>query len=188
MTIDPKTLEQLLTDQALGGLSPDAETLLMAYLADHPDARALSEQITQTVSGAQAVLADSQPIQLPPFPAGTMGGGRLARLLGTQDRALAGRAALVARIASLAACVLIGIGLHAAMTANTPSQDQGPTPPSIIVVSNDLPPRPTATEPPRPGFWSARQWYERSEQNRSEPSRRVIWDSPLTRPRLGDAT
>lgn len=194
MTIEPNTLERLLTDQALGALPPDAEALLATYLAEHPEARALSSRIAQTVSVARTALADPVP-QIPPFPAGKFGGGSLlplgggclARLLSNQDRALANRAPLITRLAALAACVLLGVGLHAALTTPHPAPNQAPSQQAVALATNTLPPHPPAAEPRRPGFWSARQWYERSEQLRSEPSRRVIWDSPLTRPRIGDA-
>ncbi len=177
--MDTDTLERLMIDRALGGLPPDAEVLLSAYLADHPDARAIAERIEETVTSAKAALADDRPAWMPPFPAETIRRGFSARR----------RWVFIARAAGLAACVLIGVGLHLAWTSGGVGDTTGAPPSGIrerapFVLNRQA----AAAEPQGPGFWSARRWYERTEQRRLDSGRRVIWDSPLSLPRLGDAT
>lgn len=180
MNIDPETLERLLTDRALGGLPPDTEALLAVYLADRADARALGERIGEAVVGAKAVLADGEPARVPPFPADVLRARVTARR----------RWAVVGKITGLAACVLIGVGLHAAWVGGPRPVVEGPGSTTWVhrPDNTDISLRPVVAETQRPGFWSGRQWYERAEQNRSERSQRVIWDSPIRRPRIGAAT
>jgi hypothetical protein len=219
--MDTETLERLLMDRALGALPADAEALLAAWVSDHPEKRAVAERIERTVGAARAALAEEKPVRLPPFPVEAIG-RRLAERR---------RWAVVGEVAGLAACVLVGIGLHAAWIAGgmgnagragpggiTKDAEQ-----AITVAQSDS--HENAQEahragqesrrgadqesyalqdggagrgsdrqmvagsgPERSGFWSARRWYERSEQRRPESGKRVIWDSPLSGPRFGDAT
>jgi hypothetical protein len=125
-------------------------------------------------------LADAGPARAPAFPADLLRARQSVRR----------RWALTGRITGLAACVLIGIGLHAVwMGGAKPAFDGARSTASVQRTDvTRMEPRPVAVETQPPGFWSGRQWYERAEQNRSERNSRVIWDSPLGRPRLGDAT
>ena len=178
MEMDADTLERLLVDRALGGLPPDTEALLSAYLADRAEARALGERIGAAVLGAKAALADGEPARVPLFPADVFRERMAARR----------RWAVVGRVSGLAACVLIGIGLHAVWMSGPATVVQGPGSTKIVQRTDNALPLPIAAETHRPGFWSGKQWYEKAEQNRSERNQRVIWDSPLARPRLGAAT
>ncbi len=176
--MDTQTLERLLIDRALGQLPPDTRELLDAWLAEHPSAKALNQAVEETVTAARSALAESPPSMVPPFPAKAIGrAGRLA-----PGWRMAGKAA------SLAACVLIGVGLHAAWKAES-SQDAAP-PEAVRIVRNvqPIPFAQAAAEPESPGFWSAKRLEEQARQRRPERGKRVIWDSPLSTPRLGDTT
>jgi len=175
--MDRETLERLMTDRALGGLPPDTEALLAAYLADKPAARAMSEGIEQAVAGAKAALGDPPPEQVPAFPAGA-----IRRAASNRRWAFAGR------MASLAACVLIGIGVHAAWMGSKPRGVERPGPAVVVNEGTETSPIGMRSGSESPGFWSARRWYEQAGQRRPESGRRMIWDSPLSTPRIGDAT
>ncbi|HOB76342.1 MAG TPA: hypothetical protein PKG54_17665 [Phycisphaerae bacterium] len=177
--MDSTTLERLLMDRALGQLSPDTEALLAAWLAEHPAARTLGEEIELTVAAARNTLTAGPAIPVPSFPA-----AEIVRRAGRSWSMwrMAGKAA------SLAACVLLGIGLHALWNSEASPHAPHIEPLQLVENSAPAPLPPVAAPSPESGFWSANRLREQVRQRRPERGTRVIWDSPLSMPRLGDAT
>lgn len=184
--MDDDTLERLMIDRALGALPADTEALLAAYIEHQPQAAGAALGVTgldQTISLARQALAAAAPpvLTLPRFPK--------AKFARTQRMRRFRLAAVQA--AALAACVLLGFGV-----GGFGSQTPSPSPPERAQLLER--PQPVATVTIRPRaettgstdrstFWSARAWYERSTRDRPSPERRLIWDSVVKWPRMGDS-
>ncbi len=93
-------MESLLLDQALNALSPDADHLLQAYLADHPEFKPLSDSIHQTATLGQKAVAMDLPTEMPAFS-----GEGLVR----PPRSL--RWQPMRTWKTMAACIFIGMGI-----------------------------------------------------------------------------
>ncbi|GMV98017.1 MAG: hypothetical protein AMXMBFR83_23700 [Phycisphaerae bacterium] len=177
--MNAQTLERLLTDQAFGELPEDTAELLAAYLAEHPADRRAGEQIAAMVRSARRALNAAPPPRPQSFPADAI----------RQRWRTRQRWALVGRITSLAACVLIGIGVHAAWTARMTTIGPGGSVDRIVTGPVPTPPGDTVRLAVRDaGFWSWKEVYQRAGRPRPEPARRVIWDSPLSTPKVGGST
>ena len=170
--MDADTLERLMIDRAMGALPADTEALLAAYLEHQPQATTQGKALDQTVSLARQTLDAAPPeAALPPFPV-----SRLARARRMRRLRLA---------AALAACVLIGFGL-----GGFGPQPLPPAPPEVaqpVATMAIRPPTETIGSIDRATFWSARAWRERATRDRPSPHRRVIWDSVVKWPRIGDS-
>lgn len=166
--MDRETLESLMLDRALGGLSPEVAALLDAYLATSPEARAQAAAFEQVAAAAREALRSENLVTLPAFPLQRM---ERARRIGRGLR-------LAGYIGSMAACVLIGFGLRANSPPDPGIHAPGPT--EIVM----------QTPADAGGFWSARALRERAAKTGAvqQPQRRLIWESPVSLPKIGDAT
>lgn len=177
MKMDPETLERLLMDRALGSLPPDAEALLEAYLSHDAAAAERAREFVEASDAARQVLRSTEAASLPPFPV-----TQVLKL----ERARRGIRWL-RNTAGIAATLVVGIGLGAWFTPASTRAPIGPAPTPTEVVA-----RPTAsfgTESHSAGFWSVSrlaQVVHRSES--TEGTKRLIWDSPIARPRLGGSS
>lgn len=168
--MDGEVLDRLLMDRALGGLSPDVEVLLAAYLEQTPTAAARAGDYNAAADAARRVLRGDGPATLPPFPA-----VRLHRVAEARRRLR-----LVRHVAGLAAALVLGVGLGAGLF-----RAQAPRGGTVTPVGGD---RPFAAADERPAtgdFWSAARLYERARHMRQTRSARWIWDSAVSRPRVG---
>jgi anti-sigma factor RsiW len=168
--MDPETLDRLLMDRALGGLPPDMETLLAAYLEANSRAAARAREFEQAAAAARNVLRERTPLSLPPFPA-----VRIDQL----ERARR-RVTWVRNVGGLAAAVLLGIGLGVALLGHRSEVPAGRMAPAPTVAALDAELKPGE-------FWSAARLYEQARHNRRSDSVRFIWYSAVERPRLGGA-
>lgn len=177
--MDSNTLERLVMDRALGELEPDVTVLLDAYLEGRPAERQATEPIARTVQFAREALAEDLPT-----PAASWSVERINSRLQSRERwGVAGR------FARLAACVLIGVGVHMAWTGRTAMKPADQTSGGSQMIAAVTPnPGVELTGTHNAGFWSVKRVYDRAGQHKSETGRRVIWDSPLSAPRLGDST
>ena len=173
--MNPETLERLMLDRALGSLPPDCDALLTSYLETRPEAAETCRRMELTVDLARSALADARAARLPAFPA--------ERLLRTQRSQRIWR--LTMGVTGVAASILIGLVVHATLFRPPPSNPRAPglsglaqaTPRHLIDENQD-----------RSGFWSGRQFYERAAHPQPQPSKRLIWNSPVAVPQVGDST
>ena len=173
--MNAETLDSLLMDRALEALTPEVDALLSAYLERDEQAAARAQEFAMATNLSRQVLQTRVPAP-PPFPAATLRRAQQARR----------QLVLLRNVASLAACVLIGVGLGSWGTRSPV------TPGAVQIVpmpaTNALNVADGGARSDGDGFWSARRLYEQSrERSRARPAR-IEWDSPLRRPRLGGAT
>lgn len=168
--MNAETLERLLMDRALGGLSAEVDELLDAYLERDAQAAARAGEFAEAARLARHALGGAPATVLPPFPA-----ARIEKLQQAR-RSLV----LVRNIAGLAAALVLGIGVGAAFVKHFAAEEL----PSVPLVLTH--PRQTAEGDSADGFWSARRLYDRVRPSPRVDSVKVIWDSPVERPRLGD--
>ena len=166
--MDSETLDRLLMDRALGGLPPDVEALLAAYLEQTPTAAARATDYTAAADAARQVLRSDRPATPPPFPA-----LRLHQIAEARRRLR-----LVRHVAGLAAALVFGVGLGAGLLRTSAPADRPAPPAAVERVPIDQ--RPIAND-----FWSTTRLYERTRQVRPVHSTRLLWDSAVNRPRLG---
>jgi hypothetical protein len=162
--MDAEILERLLMDRALGGLAPDVEALLAAYLAQDGAAAERAREFEAAAMAARQVLRTSGPLGLPKFPAGQIRGLERTRH----------QLVLVRNVTGLAAAIVAGIGLGVVFfrePATRPGIDRPPV---------------VAASAPRGEFWSAQRLYEKSRRTGSPDAVHVIWDSAVSAPRLGE--
>jgi len=173
----PETLESLLIDQALGGLSPDVDELLTAHLVLAPAAARQAGRLAATVQQAREAVA--APLAVPQRPLAV---GRLQSALKAQRwRVLAGEGM------RLAACLALGLALgwmgHSVRRG-------------APVAAAPLPVRPATagtepSAPPAAGFWSLAK-LESAQLHRVPPPAgaadryRLRWDSPVKMPSVED--
>ncbi len=165
--MNAETIERLLIDRSLGMLSEDVETLLEAHLAVDAETAALAAQFDQTAALARRALAVEAAVELPPFPAERVRseGRSLRRWIWTRN------------ISGVAATLVLGVGLGAAMFGGSVSVVD-----KAVVTTNDA--SPVSTE--SAGIWSTRRVIERAAREPEKSASRLIWDSPVRKPRLGD--
>lgn len=172
--MNAETIERLMIDRSLGMLSEDVETLLAAHLAVDADAATMAAEFDQTADLASRALAGEAAVELPPFPAERMRseGRSLRRWMWTRN------------ISAAAATLVLGVGLGAAMFGGSPITPDNRSGSSVkkTVVIND--PRPVSSG--SAGMWSTRRLIERATRAPEKSASRLIWDSPVRRPRLGD--
>jgi hypothetical protein len=155
------TLERLMLDRALGALDDDASELLDAFLAERPAERKLAAVALEVTDLARAALADNDASQLPPLSIESL-------------RHSAGYGKLRARMglaASLAACVLIGIGIRTVFTSERATLLEGR--PGFVM---NEPPGRSAHEPQ--AFWSANRILKRRPARTQPTAPRWNWESP----------
>ncbi len=168
--MDGEILDRLLMDRALGGLSPDVEALLAAYLEQTPTAAARAGDYNAAADAARQVLRGDRPATLPPFPA-----IRLHQVAEARRRLR-----LVRQVAGLAAALVLGVGLGAGLF-----RGQAPSGGTVTPVGVDHQLAAADERPAAGDFWSAVRLYERARHMRQTSSARLIWDSAVSRPRVG---
>lgn len=170
--MDAETLERLLMDRALGGLAPDVDALLDAYLAQDPSAAERAREFTAAAAAARAVLGAHGREALPPFP-----GPRLAAL-----EAARRRLRIVRNVTSLAAVLIIGIGLGIGLARDARRAPRPDTRPARLVLA-------TVERPMRnTSMWSKQRLIERARRTHSDADLKLIWESAVDRPHLGGAS
>ena len=179
--MDVDGLERLLMDRALGGLSPDVEALLTAYLAPNTDAAARGREFDAAASAARHVLRGAETptllgrgqgegrLSLPAFPA-----AQIRSLERTRRQLL-----VVRNVASLAAAVIVGVGLGVAFFRGPATATKTIRPPVTFAST-------AGHATPHGEFWSAQRLYEQSRRTKHPDSTRLIWDSAISAPRLGE--
>ena len=172
------TLERLMIDRALGALPADTQALLATFLKHEPRAVTRVQaggELDETVGLARRALtqASLSAPALPPFP-----GAELAR--NRRNR----RLYFAAQIAAMAACLWLGLHLGGFGLRGTPAPAPG------RALSADavwiMPPSGAADPTDRSTFWSARDRHQQADQN-TRVRQRLVWDSVLKRPRIGDS-
>ncbi len=149
-------LEKLLMDQALNELSAESTALLDAYLADHPELQSLADSIQETVAIGQKAVRTELPT-LPAFPK--------ERLL-SPSRPAAPK--MVGRWMSIAASLLIGIGIGTSSLLWQPKLSQEHTGGGLVVQAQ---PASDGYETAR-AFWSPKTYLQRYQESRKERSLR----------------
>ena len=165
--MNAETIERLLIDRSLGMLSEDVETLLEAHLAVDAATALAAAGFDQTAALARRALAGETAVELPPFP---------AERLRSEGRSLR-RWIWSRNISAVAATLVIGVGLGAAMFGGSVSVAD-----KAVVVITDTPPVSSGSA----GMWSTRRLIERATREPEKSASRLIWDSPVRKPRLGD--
>ena len=165
--MNSETIERLLIDRCLGMLSEDVETLLAAHLSVDAATASAAARFDQTTALARRALAGETAVGLPPFP---------AERLRSEGRSL--RRWIWARnISGVAATLVLGVGLGAAMFGSSVSVAD-----KAVVVITDTPPASSGSA----GMWSTRRLIERATRAPEKSASRLVWDSPVRKPRLGD--
>jgi hypothetical protein len=172
--MDRDALERLLIDRGLGQLAPDTELLLTAYLEHDSPAGERARSFDDTANLARRALRSEPGASLPPFP---------------RDRMLEAerswrRWRFARGGASLAACLVLGLGLGWGMF-RTPQAARGPQ--HLIGGTHWVRHEATTDGQDVSDFWSATRLYQRAVAERRQESPRLIWDSPLAQPRKGGA-
>jgi anti-sigma factor RsiW len=171
--METETLERLLMDRALGELSPDAETLLAAYLEHDAVAAARGREFELAAIRTRQVLRQAQPTTLPPFPAARM------QALNRGPR----RLVLLRNVAGIAAALVLGVALGAGLDRHVAAQrtaGASPLPAPVFVIA-----RMGAEATGSAGFWSVQRLYERARDAKRTQATQLIWDSPVEAPTLG---
>lgn len=172
--MNAETIERLLIDRSVGMLTNDVETLLEAHLAVDAAAAALAAEFDQTAALARRALAGEAAVELPPFP---------AERLRSEGRSLRGWI-WTRNISAVAATLVIGVGLGAGMFGAPPSalnKGSASTGSNTVEIA-ETPPASSGSA----GMWSTRRLIERATREPEKSASRLIWDSPVRKPRLGD--
>jgi hypothetical protein len=164
-----ETLDRLLMDRALGALPPDVEALLDAYLEHDAAGAARAREFGAAAMAARRLLQQPLPTPLPPFPATSIRDVARAQ---TRVRALG-------HVASMAAVLVVGIGLGLVFPHGRTLEAPGPR---FTIVA----PAPVITAEPAPGFWSTARLYASARRSSRTETAPVIWDSTTSLPRSGD--
>jgi len=172
--MNPQTLERLIIDRSLSGLSADTDALLTAYLEMQPAAAAVDQQMTQTAELVQRAMAD-EPVastcSLPPLSVGRfVAAKRWQRRIGPY-----------VYTAALAACLVLGFGLGALLFSDRSRLAETAT--TVRLVQNALDQQQEVTEDS--GFWSIKNLRSDLSESPTRPSSYLIWDSPVSMPRRG---
>jgi hypothetical protein len=170
--VNADVLDRLLMDRALGVLAPDVETLLGAYLEREPDAaRRVAEYADATgLAGRLLKVGGAKP--LPPFPEAKLREAEVARR----------RRRIVRQVASLAACVLVGVWAGA-WWGGTAGVEPAPGPRTTNPVVVDA-----GSSGDDAGFWSLERLSETVQQKKRTRPVLFKWDSPMRKPTMGETT
>lgn len=167
-----ETLERLLIDRSLGALPADVHTLLAAYLESRPDALETAHDLDEIVGTARHVLARGEQAA---HPAG------LSHLTIPRARTW--------RVASLAACLAIGVGLGAlAARRNDPAAPERMSARPVIdrpvpVVTNELRKFAVArSSEDADAFWSANKLMSGAPRVPARSPAALYWTSPVSSP------
>ena len=150
-----EALERLLTDRALGELSPDVEELLETHLQREPAARIEAAQIRETLRLARRALAAQPAVALPiPRPPWR----------------------LPFRVLAMAACFVAGLALGILTVRGRiePSHAASAPIPQAVAIT-------TAEES---DFWSARRFRAGLSPVAINAGNRLIWKSPVRKPEI----
>lgn len=173
--MDEQHIENLLTDQTLGELSPSAAWLLEQYLTEHPEQRRLADQVNQTVDLARRALLepDRMEASLPPMP----------EFATVQRRRWI---SFVVWPAACAACLAAGWMLNAATGPIHANKTQiaavpAPVTPNAKNGSSEPVRLAAAAKDSEEGFWSVRSIAERATRQRrpAETTTGIVWKAPF---------
>lgn len=163
-------------DRALGAVSPEVEALLSAYLMHDAKAAERSREFRKAADLARQVLRDRSIPTLPPLPV-------VALRQAAQTRR---RLVLLRNVASLAACLLIGVGLGAwALRETSVSM---PSKSVVWPLVHDKVTIAEADTSESAGFWSLQRLYEQARDRKRSRPLLLKWDSPARKPKLGETT
>ena len=167
----PESIEMLAMDRAFGELTPQAEELLDAWLAAHPDAAHSVTVVDDALALTRRALPEETSLR------GSM--LEFSSLVAEQKRSES--RAYFRQWLQLAACLLVGLGVgwHLAGVPQHPNK---------AVAANPLPaPAPIAPATPEaqdPGIWSVAAWRQRESHVVNHPAYTLVWNSPVRRPTL----
>jgi len=169
--MDNETLDRLLMDRALGGLSADVEALLAAYLAQVPDAATRAGEFQTAADAARRVLRSDRSTV--PQPAVM----RWQEVERTRRRLRMLRQGLWA-----AAILILGVGLglmwprtdyhSGTLGASATARNEAALPPERRLIGD---------------FWSAPRLYQQARRAAVPTHTRLIWHSAVNRPQVGGA-
>jgi hypothetical protein len=167
MKLETEILEHLLIDREVGRLSGDVKALLDAYLSADPHAQSQSAQIAETVALARQALCQfrqPEPAPLPPLRRPTdlpLSGRRNARRL-------------AATAFSMAACLVIGIGIGLWVLGPVKEKSQAVSMTRLAPPPEETPQGEVGAE----GLWSMRRLYQQAKQAQPRPAPVLVWKSP----------
>ena len=174
--MNEETLDRLLLDRALGVSSPELDALLEAYLQRDPAAAARAGEFDTATDLAREVLKDAPAATLPPFPAAAVRQAERTRR----------QLVLVRNVASLAAAVLLGVGVGAWSMRESTEMQPAPAPPSAVTfVKADAAKGPVGDTG---GFWSRQRLFENLREGKRPRPTRTQWHSPVREPSFGGTT
>lgn len=177
MEMDAETLERLLMDRALGTLPADADTLLEAYLTHDAAAAERAREFAAAAAAARQVLHAGEAAPLPPFP--------VTRALKLEQ--VRQRIRWLRNTSGIAATLVMGIGLGAWLAQPPAARPAGPDRPQSVLVAH--PAKSAGEDSHGTGFWSVSRLARRIRGPRPVPAAPLlIWDSPVTQPRLGGSS
>jgi hypothetical protein len=172
--MDPETLERLMLDDALGVLSEDVRALVMDRVAAS-GAAAQAGAYRRTVEAARAALGPRRREALPPLPT-----ARLRR-----EAARLRRRRFTGRVAALAACLVLGLGIGYLAFSRAAATAPAAVPVRVAQGGALVPAVPAAGSAGAGEFWSSRRLVERAVAAGSQEAVRVTWVSPVQNPRIG---
>jgi anti-sigma factor RsiW len=170
--MDTQTLDRLLMDRALGALPPDTDALLTACLDQDNAAAARAREFDAAATAARRLFQRPAPTGLPPFPA-----LRIHKVKQVRQRLQ-----VVRHAASLAAALVVGLGLGIGFSSGRAPRATEPT----ATISYE-PRWALAAAPGRAqrNFWSTQRLYNDAREARRSDSVRLIWDSAVSLPKRG---
>jgi len=171
--MDREALDRLLLDRSLGALSSDVEALLAAQIETDPSAQQRWSEYASVTTAARQVLHSNTVSSLPPFPS-----ARIQGLERTRRQLV-----LFRRVAGLAAALVVGTVLGSWwVRPAAPALQPDKRPAFVHQASGDTE---RAGRSEKSDFWSIRRLHQTAQASARDGATRVIWDSPVSRPRIG---
>ncbi len=168
--MNAQMLERLMIDRSLGALQPDVVGLLEAWFEQDEAAARLAGEFANTVDLARQAWPVSPPGHLPDYSAARM----------QRERRIVRIARRARGMTALAACLLLGMGVGALLFPDHANTSE----PTLVARLPGVQPEVHAADN---AFWSVRQLYRHAETSRIGSSERLVWDSPIMRPKIQGA-